>query len=72
MNNFFETRKILGYSRQKAAKLSGISYGTIYRIEHDACDVGHKKIEKLERFYQDEINNKIDTKEARNYEYEKI
>lgn len=55
MNIFFETRKILGYSRQKAAKLSGISYGTIFRIEHDACDVGHRKIAQLQQFYNDEL-----------------
>lgn len=55
MNNFFKIRKELGYSRQKAAKLSGISYGTIYRIEHDACDVGHRKIAQLQQFYNDEL-----------------
>ena len=55
MNNFFKIRKQLGYSRQKAAKLSGISYGTIYRIEHDSCDIGHRKIAQLQRFYNDEL-----------------
>lgn len=55
MNNFLKIRKQLGYSRQKAAKLSGISYGTIYRIEHDSCDVGHRKIAQLQQFYNDEL-----------------
>lgn len=58
MNSFFTIRKQLGYSRQKAAKLSGISYGTIYRIEHDACDVGHRKIAQLQQFYDTELAKK--------------
>lgn len=55
MNNFFKIRKKLGLSRQTAAKLSGISYGTIYRIEHDSCDVGHRKIAQLQQFYDTEL-----------------
>lgn len=55
MNDLFKIRKELGYSRQKAAKLSGVSYGTIYRIEHDSCDVGHRKIAQLQQFYEVEL-----------------
>lgn len=55
MNHFLKLRKQLGYSRQKTAKLSGISYGTIYRIEHDSCDVGHRKIAQLQQFYEAEL-----------------
>ena len=66
MNNFLKIRKQLGYSRQKAAKLSGISYGTIYRIEHDACDVGHRKIAQLQQFYDTELATKRQQNEADN------
>lgn len=55
MNHFLKLRKQLGYSRQKTAKLSGISYGTIYRIEHDSCDVGNRKIAQLQQFYEAEL-----------------
>lgn len=55
MNDFINLRKKLGYGRHKVAKMSGLSYGTIFNIEHDLHDVGHKKIAQLQHFYEAEL-----------------
>jgi transcriptional regulator with XRE-family HTH domain len=52
-------RNQLGLTLRDVAKATGLSHVTIYNIETGKIDSGYKKIQKLERFYQNKLSNGV-------------
>lgn len=56
-NKFKKYRNQLGLTLREVAKATGLSHVTVYNIETGKTDSGYKKMQKLERFYQNILIN---------------
>jgi len=53
--NLRTMRRALGYSLRYVAARTGVAKSTISNIEIGKMDCGHRKIERLQAFYQAEL-----------------
>ena len=56
-NKLKKYRNQLGLTLRDVAKATGLSHVTVYNIETGKTDSGYKKMQKLERFYQNKLIN---------------
>lgn len=56
-NKLKKYRNQLGLTLRAVAKATGLSHVTVYNIETGKTDSGYKKMQKLERFYQNILTN---------------
>lgn len=56
-NKLRKFRNQLGLTLRDVAKATGLSHVTIYNMETGRTDSGYKRMQKLERFYQNKLSN---------------